>query len=444
MLISRREFIGCLALIGCKEDEIKPMKASRIFASFINSVDYLDQHMDLFNFQSDSASNFTIISGTKVSQWNDLSGTGRHITQTTDSRRPLYNGGAILFDGSDDVLELASQLQASTFSFYAVVKSTSTATQAITGGTTSNYVGKNTSRTLALDNSGNGGGNLRYQLYGDEKYQIFSYRRTGTTISIKVNGRELIYLSGTVASANHNFRYFGAGPFGSGSLPWNGTIRALCLSSSYLDDATDRGVLNQLFTKYSLPETSDCLVGFGDSITYGQGATNEFTLGWVPVLAAALGKGVKNYGIGSTTCSNVAGSSRNGQDRWDVNLVERPYSDTVCILYGTNDISAGGVYTADTYESALIEIVSGLLAAGYSANKICIGTVPYRLNDAFASTIAQYNAKIATITTTYGLKGPANVYANMKAVGNSTLVDSVHPSDTGHSIIASAFQTALA
>lgn len=139
----------------------------------------------------------------------------------------------------------------------------------------------------------------------------------------------------------------------------------------------------------------------------------------------------------------MAAATNNGQDRWDTQLVERPYSDTVCILYGTNDISAGGSYTATTYESALIEIVSGLIAAGYAANKICIGTVPYRSADAFASTIAQYNAKIASITTTYGLRGPATVYEDMKAYGNGCLADSVHPNDIGHQIIADAFQTAL-
>lgn len=441
MLISRRQFLGCLALLGCKEEEIKPMKASKIFASFINSVDYLGQHMDQLNLQSDSISNFTLVSGTKVSQWNDLSGNARHATQSNDTYRPLYNGGEILFDGTNDLLQIPSEITLSTFSFYAVVKSTDiTSTQSISGGNTSDNLGKVTPRDLLF----NGGENLRYNLYGDEYYQVISCRRDGSTITIKINGRTTFKTSGTIGSQSHNFRYIGSGAFGATANPWNGIIRAVCISASYLDDATDTGVVNQLFQKYGLPQTSDCVVGFGDSITYGTGASNALTTAWMPLLKTQLGKvGYKNYGIASTTCSNVAGATNNGQDRWDLHIVERPYSDTVCILYGTNDISAGGSYTATTYESAITEIIAGLIAAGYSANKIAIGTVPYRQGDAQAATIASYNTKISSVAATYGIR-VANVYANMKAVGDSCMADTVHPNDTGHSIIASAFQTALA
>lgn len=439
--LNRREFIlASLGLIGCS-DELEEIEPVKIFHSIISQSSFdLDAQMDVLNLQSNSAANFTTSSG-KVTQWNDLSGNARHATQSNDTYRPLYNGGEILFDGTNDALQIPAEVTLSTFSFYAVVKSTDiTNTQAITGGNSSDSIGKTAPRDLLF----NGGENLRYNLYGDEYYQVISCRRDGSTITIKVNGRTLFKTSGTIGSQSHNFRYIGTGAFGPASLPWNGIIRAVSISSSYLDDATDTQVLNALFTRYSLPQTSDCVVGFGDSITYGQGATNALTTAWMPLLKTQLGKaGYKNYGIGSSVCSNVAGSATNGQDRWDLNIPERPYSDTICILYGTNDISAGGVYTATTYESALIEIVSGLIATGYAANKICIGTVPYRSNDGFASTIAQYNAKIASVTTTYGLRGPATVYEDMKAYGNGCLDDSVHPNDIGHQIIADAFELAL-
>lgn len=417
----------------------------QIVACLNSPIDYLKTYMDQFNVQSDNPSNFTLVGGTKISQWNDLSPQLRHLTQSTDARRPLYNGGSPLFDGVDDVLQTAAQFQLSTFSFYAVVKSTTIpgTAQGIVGGSTTNYIGKQTSRQIGLDNSGNGGGNLRYILYGDESYMIISYRRTAATISIKVNGRTLIFQSGVPASANHNFRFVGSGAFGSGSIPWIGTIRAVCISSAYLTDGQDAGVLSQLFQKYALPEADNAIVGFGDSITYGQGATNSFTTAWMPLLAAAKGRPYKNYGIAGTTCSNVAASPNNGQSRWNINISERLYDDYICILYGTNDISAGGVYTATTYETALIAIISGLIAQGYAASKICVGTVPYRLADAFASTIAQYNTKIVSITSTYGLAPWADVYATMKAYGDGCMADGVHPNDIGHQIIANAFNAVL-
>lgn len=49
-----------------------------------------------------------------VGTWNDLSGNGRHVTQTTNTDRPVYKTGAvsgypgIQFDGSDDFLASAA------------------------------------------------------------------------------------------------------------------------------------------------------------------------------------------------------------------------------------------------------------------------------------------------------------------------------------------------
>lgn len=63
---------------------------------------------------ANDASSLTIVSNA-VSQWNDKSGTSRHLSQSTASQRPAYNATGYLsslplitFDGSNDILTATS------------------------------------------------------------------------------------------------------------------------------------------------------------------------------------------------------------------------------------------------------------------------------------------------------------------------------------------------
>jgi hypothetical protein len=55
------------------------------------------------------SSAITISSGTSVSQWNDKSGNGRHVSQSTAANQPntsTFNGlGCLSFDGTNDMLD---------------------------------------------------------------------------------------------------------------------------------------------------------------------------------------------------------------------------------------------------------------------------------------------------------------------------------------------------
>jgi hypothetical protein len=76
------------------------------------------------------ASTVTTVSGA-VSQWNDKSGNGRNVTQSTVGSRPAYTSSAlnsknvVTFDGSDDILgftDMTLGANVSGLSYFAVVR----------------------------------------------------------------------------------------------------------------------------------------------------------------------------------------------------------------------------------------------------------------------------------------------------------------------------------
>lgn len=58
-------------------------------------------------WDSTDSGDFIFSSGAVVSQWNDISGSGNHISQGLVAKQPVRNGGitpSVLFDGTDDFL----------------------------------------------------------------------------------------------------------------------------------------------------------------------------------------------------------------------------------------------------------------------------------------------------------------------------------------------------
>lgn len=70
------------------------------------------------------------LSSSKVVTWFDKSGNGNHATQATDSKRPVYDGSNITFDGTNDYLQSLDSASLSVtgdLSIIAVVNSTANA-----------------------------------------------------------------------------------------------------------------------------------------------------------------------------------------------------------------------------------------------------------------------------------------------------------------------------
>lgn len=392
----------------------------------------LDTFFDELNLQSNTSENLVAISG-RLSQWNDLSPAGRNAVQNNNSNRPFLNGLEPTFAGANTFMSF-DEFASNKYSLYLVVKATAAITgiAALMGGqTASHYIYINASKLLRVDNSASDGGSVRSVFsYGDEYYMVLSIRRSGGAEVIGINNRKVY----STAPSNSVVQYLAK--VGDGIGRWPGIIRAVCLHSECLDDATDQRVVEALFDRYSLPEISNALVGFGDSITLGIGATTPLTDGWLTVLATQLDRPRKNFGIGGSRLT--AFDETSGVSRYESQVIERPYSDTILILYGTNDVVAG--VSGDDYQSALSIVLNGLISAGYSKSKLFVGTVPYQAGDANAVAISDYNARIASVCSNLGLPAPADVYSAMKnGGGDSLMADSLHPNDSGHAVIAGAF-----
>src|SRR5690606_11965165 len=154
--------------------------------------------------------------------------------------------------------------------------------------------------------------------------------------------------------------------------------------------------------------SSDAVVGFGDSITVGQGATTPLTGGWLSLLSNLAGKPRKNFGISGSRLTVYDENS--GVTRYKTQVIERPYSDTICILYGTNDVEQ---VSGDEFQAALETVLDGFINAGYSKTKIIVGTIPYRLGDDASAQVADFNARIVNVCAELGLPSPADVYNSM-------------------------------
>ena len=120
----------------------------------VSNISELWGHYDAAN-----SSNYVLVSGA-VSQWTDLSGNGRHLTQSTTSRRPTVkvaeqnNKNVIYFDGGPKGLVTGSHVLNNPITIFTVVKMYSL------NSYTSIYDGLNNNEANLAGNSGN-----KIQLY---------------------------------------------------------------------------------------------------------------------------------------------------------------------------------------------------------------------------------------------------------------------------------------
>lgn len=214
--------------------------------------------------------------------------------------------------------------------------------------------------------------------------------------------------------------------------------------------------LNSALGRVNLTTTRN--IFFGDSITFGQGATT-YANSWVYLLNTALGGKEVNMGVGGSMLQNTSPSAAtNGRDRYLSHVVANivdPANTNIFILYGVNDLRYNNVNYSDTeFKTDLQFIVDDLISRGVPNANITIGSPSYLDPSDFATTSAPFNAgsvekqeayvaAVLDVATTREIKYGA-VYEYMLANGSTTLVgaDGTHPNNAGHSAISTAMLAA--
>ena len=408
---------------------------SQYYSTLKNQFD-LAQYMDIANLHSVDTSQFTLL-GSQISSWNDGISAW---TQGTAANRPLLTSGVPIFDGSNDQLIRAAEISRTDYSMYMIFKDTGAMTKIfLSAQSASDYFIHNAPASLYDAIALNVGGvtklTLRAGITGN-RYSIFSVRRTGNTFTARLNDRVLIQTTNTFAGQNTLIARMMS--FVSGGFAMAGGVKAFCMSSANLSDTVDLQVRNQLYNMYGMASdnAAEWVAGFGDSNTVGTGSVS-----YLRTLAPLLGVADANVGISGSRCTAVDATS--GINRYQSQLISRPYTDYVVIQYGTNDIIAS--VSAATYAAALSTIVTGLISAGYTASKICLCSCPYQRSGANATALDNYRTEILAIATANGTKYFDLLQWMRDNGGDSLLVaaDNVHLNQTAQNGWSAGVFTAL-
>lgn len=397
----------------------------------------LAQYMDIANLHSVDTSQFTL-SGAQISSWNDGISAW---TQGTAANRPLLTSGVPIFDGSNDQLIRAAEISRTDYSMYMIFKDTGAITKIfLSAQSASDYFIHTSFSGGAFDGIGvNVGGvtklTLRAGITGN-RYSIFSIRRTGNTFTARLNDRVLIQTTNTFAGQNTLIARMMS--FVSGGFAMAGGVKAFCMSSVNLSDAIDLQVRNKLYNMYAMASdnAAEWVAGFGDSNTVGTGSVS-----YLRTLSTSLGVADANVGISGSRCTAVDATS--GINRYQSQLISRPYTDYVVIQYGTNDIIAS--VSAASYATALSTIVTGLISSGYTASKICLVSCPYQRSGANATALDNYRTEILAIATANDTKYFDLLQWMRDNGGDSLLVaaDNVHLNQTAQNGWSAGVFTAL-
>jgi hypothetical protein len=160
--------------------------------------------------------------GTGVSTWANKSElTGRNMTQTTPNNRPLYTAAylngrqAVVFDGTDDLLNCTSATLTHPFDLFAVMRHNSSyvSTKRFSVGVASQSIsGARSSDTFLLMLNGtpfgSAGGNPAVH---PETFSVIEFAIDGAASVGRCNGQAFTTISGTVGTVNPGGLTLGGG-----------------------------------------------------------------------------------------------------------------------------------------------------------------------------------------------------------------------------------------
>jgi lysophospholipase L1-like esterase len=406
-------------------------------ATTIISDATFNSRMDQANLQSYSAEFFTTVSG-GISAWHDVNPALPDWTQGTAANRVTLNGLVPTFDASNDRLDRAgSEIDLTSFTLYCVCKKTSalaTSGAPFASRTRLDYCQYSNLRQAFFAKAA--GGFIPWDIGNFENAHVISIRMNGSSANARFNDRSLLTLTNNLTSGS--FLIGRLGSTSTGSIPFGGWIKAFCVASGNVSDAEHLENIAYLQNKYSLPVASETgVLAFGDSITRASGLTP-----YVNTTGLALGLPWCNLGVSGTLFTNYSAQANNGYDRYQAQLITKPYRDYILDQYGTNDLST---VTPANFEAQYRPMMEALLAAGYPANRIVVGTITRKSGNADAALIEGVNARKRDVAADLGLvlcdnKALMDAHPNPDSLMQG---DGLHLNQTGQDFLGNNFATAI-
>lgn len=207
-----------------------------------------------------------------------------------------------------------------------------------------------------------------------------------------------------------------------------------------------------------LPGSVASLVAIGDSFTAGTGASDAAHR-WLNIFAASMSSTLINNAIAGTVLQDSLNKSgvpetNNGRDRYFNAMISPPNNSELAVIpYGYNDArytAAPTTFNVTAYQAQLDEVVADLLVNGRAPDRILVIS-PWWISDtglASGSANPDFNGQTragfeAFVTAARAVAMKYGVYyydayAYMRDNGGASLIggDNIHPTDTGHAVIA--------
>ena len=210
-----------------------------------------------------STTNFTFSSGSVISTWNDKSGSGNHMTQSTVANQPTWvtnslNGRGAVNTGTIGWMQNTTFAFPTTYSIFAVAYTTGTTVdnlliRSMPGA--ASYLSFCTKSGYNFDLTGTSGGSWNDIAAYNALPKINSWCIKELT-NTGVGSNAITYVNGTSQTTkvgtDHTFTGISLAAINDGTSPWNGYIAEVLIYSSVLSDTDRKSVEGYLATKWNL------------------------------------------------------------------------------------------------------------------------------------------------------------------------------------------------
>lgn len=338
---------------------------------------------------SSSAPNNTLPGGNTITQLTDQFGNGNHLTNPGTA--PVFhatggwNNRPYISLSSSATLSKSSLTISQPFTLYLVCKINTGVAVANLGGSVAISI-----FASAFDNNGAGGPtDYSYTIGGNGGTDTFNPRTNLYDIGVQNNNVYKIHFEGAKSYVQRN-RMPPTSKFDLGGGTTGMTAITLNLTGDFYDiigyggdvsAAEEPGLYNYIDALTPMDTHSNSLHALGDSLTVGDGTTNQRNR-WAAMLAAENDLYFNSAACTGASLHHALGDFSRGLDSQVLNAIGLQNLGYVTIMIGTNNDynKTGGGYNSTTqsqWVSDFDSMLQQLLDGGYDPDRIFVITPPY-------------------------------------------------------------------